>query len=199
MRSSHARFTVACACLVLVGCGPLPSSTGAVQATASASESFGGVSLATAKFTTVVPPGWTNKLDDSAEVQKFNSDGDVAFLVEQGPLGQVQQGINDVTADVNVVLLSTPVPDDQMVTYLQGVTSDGATNLSSPKPFTIDGATGQYIVYDRDVQGTPGESRDMVVNHAGATFEIVFSASQFAFNDQESGLQAVLAAWRWRA
>jgi hypothetical protein len=198
MPSRRALFIAPLACCLLPACGPLPSSTGAVQSIASATASPpGGEPLTAAKFTTVVPHGWSNKINDSAEVQKFSGNGTVELLVEQAAAGQVQQGVNDVTANVNVVLLNTPVPDDQVATYLQGVTSAGATNLSAPRPFTIAGATGQYITYDRDIQGTPGESRDMIVNHAGATFEIVFSTSQFAFAGQESGLQDVLAGWRW--
>ncbi|PZR81987.1 MAG: hypothetical protein DLM65_04800 [Candidatus Aeolococcus gillhamiae] len=107
------------------------------------------------------------------------------------------QNINDVTANINVLLLTLPVPDDQVAGYLQSVSSNGATNLSTPKSFTIDGATGQYITYDRDIQGTPGESEDMIISHGTTTYDIVLNTSQFAFNQQQSGLLAVLTAWRW--
>jgi hypothetical protein len=190
-------FTLACAGVLASACGstaPTNATSGAASSTASRP---GGARVTTAEFSTVVPAGWNNKLEAAAEVQKFSASGHVEFLVEQGPPGQMQQGINDVIANINVLLVATPVPDDQLTTYLQSVSSNGATKLSAPQPFTIDGVTGQRISYHRDIQGTPGESQDMIVNHGGNTFDIVLNTSQFAFPQQQSGLQAVLAAWRW--
>ena len=146
-----------------------------------------------------MPSGWSNKLGVASEVQKFSGNGTVEMLVEQGPPGQLQQNINDVTANINVILLASPVPDDQVAAYLQSVSTNGATNLSAAQSFTIDGSTGQYITYDRDIQGTPGESQDMIINHAGSTYDIVLNTSQFAFTQQQSGLQAVLTAWKWKS
>ena len=185
---------VACGLVTACGSAATPSASSS-QTTASASVS--GTAITTAKFGTVVPQGWTNKIDVATEVQKFSANGQVLFLVEQGPPGQQQSNVNDIMANVNVLLLTTPVPDNQVPTYLGSVSSSGATNLSSPQAFTLDGATGQYIVYDRDVSGTPGESQDMIVNHGGSTYDIVLNTSQFAFNQQLTGLQSVLAAWKW--
>jgi hypothetical protein len=39
----------------------------------------------------------------------------------------------------------------------------------------------------------------MMVNHGGQTFDIVLNTSEFAFRQQQAGLQAILAAWRWRS
>jgi hypothetical protein len=198
MSARRIAVLLSCACALAAGCGPPPTNLTSNPPSATALP-LKGTPVSTVKFSTVVPAGWSNKIDDSAEVQKFSSSGEVELLVEQGPPGSVQQTVNDVTANINVLLLSTPVPDDQVATYLQSVSGDGATNLSAPQSFTIDGATGQFITYDRDIQGTPGESQDMIVSHGGDTFDIVFSTSQFAFSDQLSGLQAVLTAWRWRS
>lgn len=194
---------VACGLVTACGSAATPSASSS-QTTASASASatagasaVAGTAITTAKFGTVVPQGWTNKIDVATEVQKFSANGQVLFLVEQGPPGQQQSNVNDIMANVNVLLLTTPVPDNQVPKYLGSVSSSGATNLSSPQAFTLDGATGQYIVYDRDVSGTPGESQDMIVNHGGSTYDIVLNTSQFAFNQQLTGLQSVLAAWKW--
>lgn len=183
------RFTAAvtAGCALLAACGAPVAPSPTPKATP----------LSTGTFATVVPPGWANKLSDAAEVAKFSGNGRVGFLIEQAPTGSVRPNIDDVTANINVLLLSAAVPDDQVAAYLTSVSNSGATNLSSPLPFTIDGATGQYITYDRDIQGTPGESRDMVISHGGRTYDIVFNTSQYAFNQQLSGLQAVLTAWRW--
>ena len=160
-------------------------------------DTLAGTPLRTDAFTTVVPQNWSNKSADAAEVAKFSSGGKVEMLIEQSPPGQVQPNINDVTANINVLLLGSAVPADQVATYLQSVSNNGATNLSTPQSFTIDGATGQFITYDRDIQGTPGESQDMIINHGASTYDIVLNTSQFAFSQQQPGLQAVLAAWRW--
>ena len=144
-----------------------------------------------------MPTGWTNAITNAAELQKLSAAGGVAYLVEEGPPGQPLPNVNDVRANINVVVLAQPVPDDQVITYLNSVTDDGATNLSAIQQFVLDGATGQFLPYERAIQGTPGESRDMMVNHGASTYHIVLNTSQFAFSRQLAGLQAVLTAWRW--
>jgi hypothetical protein len=201
IRTRHATLVVVVGCGILTACGtpatPAPSgSSGLPSATPSV---LTGTPLHTDRFTTVVPSGWTDKLTDATEVGKFSANGRVEMLVEHGPPGQLQQNINDVTANINVLLLASTVPDDQVATYLQSVATNGATNLSAPLSFTIDGATGQFITYDRDIQGTPGESQDMIINHGGSTYDIVLNTSQFAFSQQQPALRAVLAAWRWNS
>lgn len=182
------------------GCGSATTSpTGAATPAPSSGATPSGTALVTSAFSTVVPAGWDNKLGDAAEVQKFAVNGKVLLLVEQGPPGQLQHNVNDVKANVNVLLLSPSVPDNQIPAYLQTVSSSGATNLSAPQTFTIDGSTGQFITYDRDISGTPGEIQDMIVNHGGSTYDIILNTSQFAFAQQLAGLQAILAAWKWAA
>ena len=119
------------------------------------------------------------------------------LLIEQGPPGQPRPNVNDLTANINVLLLVALVPDDQLGLLLQTVSTNGATNLSSPQPVAIGGASGQFITYDRNIQGTPGESQDIVVNHGGNTYDIVLNTSRFAFSRQLRALQAVVARWHW--
>ncbi len=185
-------------CCVIPGCGSGGTSPDASTASprGSASPPLGTV-VSAGTFSTVVPPGWTNTISNAAEVQKLSTEGRVAYLVEQGPPGQAQPNVNDVRANINVVLPTQMVPDDQIIPYLTSVSSTSATNLSPPQQFILDGATGHYVTYDRDIQGTPGESRDLVVNHGATTYHIVLNTSQFAFNQQLAGLQAVLTAWKW--
>jgi hypothetical protein len=195
MTTARRRFAVlAVMGAVISGCGASASGPPPPRPSPSSTP---GAAFDAGPFATVIPTGWQNTLDNPSEVAKLSTDGRVVYLVEQAPPGVAQANVNDVRANVNVVSLTTAVPDDQVATYLASVTDSGATNLSSPQQFTIDGATGQYITYDRDIQGTPGESRDMVVNHRGVTYHVVLNTSQFAFVQQLPGLQAVLAAWRW--
>jgi hypothetical protein len=200
-RARHATLVVTVVGGMLTACGApaTPSATVLPSPQSPTPTPLGGMPLRTDRFSTVVPSRWTDRLGDPAEVAKFSANGRVEMLVEQPPPGNVQPNVNDVTANINVLLLPSPVPDDQVPTYLQSVANNGATNLSSARSFTIDGATGQFITYDRDIQGTPGESQDMIINHRGSTFDIVLNTSQFAFTDQLAGLQAVLAAWRWNS
>ena len=148
-------------------------------------------------FSTIVPGGWTNRHSAASEVARFSGSGTVEYLIEQGPPGQPRQNVNDVTANINALLLNSPVPDDQLGLFLQTVSTNGATNLSTPQAINVAGAAGEVITYERNIQGTPGESEDIVVNHGGNTYDIVLNTSRFAFTTQVGALQAVLAAWRW--
>jgi hypothetical protein len=195
-RRATVALTVGCGLLAACGASGTPTYSGGSTAHATPTPLI-GTPFSTGRFSTVVPANWNDKITSSSEVAKFSGNGQVEFLIEQGPPGQLRQNVNDVTANVNVLLLSSTVPDDQLATYLQSVSNNGATNLSAAQQFTIDGATGQFITYDRDIQGTPGESQDMVINHGGSTYDIVLNTSQYAFSKQHAALQAVLAAWRW--
>jgi hypothetical protein len=185
---------------LLAGCGSpaaAPPPSGRPNGTSPTADL--GTTVSNTAFSTVVPTGWTNALSDPVEVQKFTATGEVEFLAEQQPPGTVDAGVNDVVANINVVLLATPVPDDQVPLFLSGVSPADASNISAPKPFTLGGSTGQYVTYDRDIGGTPGESREMVVNHGSGTFDIVLTTSQYSFQGQLPALQDVLTAWRWRS
>lgn len=185
-------------CGVLSACGSGPASPDASPSLPATSTSPSlGAAISAGDFTTVVPQGWTNTIGDAAEVQKLHSDGRVVYLVEQAPPGQVQANVNDVRANINVSVLTQKVPDDQVTSYLSSVSNNGATNLSAVQQIILDGADGQSITYDRDIQATPGESRDLLVNHGSSTYHIVLNTSQFAFNQQLAGLQAILTAWKW--
>ena len=185
---------LAALCAAVSGCGASAASGGPASVTPSPAA---GTAFEAGSFRTVIPAGWQNTIASPTEVSKLSTDGHVLYLVEQAPPGTAQANVNDVRANINVVSLNQPVPDDQVATYLASVTDSGATNLSSPQMVTLDGATGQFITYDRDIQGTPGESRDMVVNHGGVSYHIVLNTSQHAFTEQLPAFQAVLGAWRW--
>lgn len=191
------RLALCLMCCALPACGSAATSPSASPASPAPTSPPPGTSVSAGTFSTVVPQGWTDTLGNPTEVQKLSTEGRVVYLVEQGPPGQAQPNVNDVRANVNVVVLTQTVPDDQIISYLNSVVDSGATNLSQTQQLILDGATVEYITYDRDIQGTPGESRDLMVNHGGSTYHIVLNTSQFAFNQQLDGLQEVLTAWRW--
>jgi hypothetical protein len=191
-------FVATLLCGVLAGCGtPAPASSGEASTLAATAAPRSPAPFIGTDFSTTVPGTWTNRLSTAAEVARFSGGGKVEFLIEQAPPGQPRPNVNDVTANINVLLLGSPVPDDQVGLFLQTVSKNGATDLSSPRPVTVGGASGQFITYDRDIQGTPGESQDIVVNHGGNTYDIVLNTSRFAFSRQLPALQAVVAGWHW--
>jgi hypothetical protein len=100
---------------------------------------------------------------------------------------------------IDVSLGSQPVPQDQLAGYLQSVSHNGATNLSQPQSFNLDGDTGIFITYSLlSTGGTVLKDEDMVVNHGGDTYDIVLNTAQADFNLQLPALQMILAKWKWR-
>lgn len=178
----------------LIGCGGAAAPTAVATRTPGARGTFSN-----ARFSVAIPSGWRDQTANKGEVSRFSQNGSVQLLFEAPPPGQPKVNVNDVTANINVILASTPVPDDQLATYLSSVAQGGATSLSQPEPFTLDGRTGLYITYDTEVSGTPGESQDMVVNDNGVTYDIVLNTSRYAFPMQLPALQLMLSTWRWNS
>ncbi len=182
------------ACAVLAGCGG--DAPGATASPTPAHSSSG--TLTTSRFTVAVPTGWRDRTGDQAEASKFSANGTVLALFESPPPGQPQPNVNDVTANINIVLAAAPVSDDQLSFYLSSVSAGGATNVSQPEPFMVDGHAGLYITYERDVSGTPGKSQDMVVNYKGESYDIFLNTSKYAFAQQLGALKLILQTWRWK-
>jgi len=180
--------------LCLTGCS---SAQPAASSTPRAPRSTGV--LTTSRFTVEIPTGWRNQTSNQAEVSRFSENGTVLLLFEAPPPGRTQPNVNDVTANINVVLAGSPVPDDQLAFYLSSVNQSGATNLSQPEPFTLNGQTGLYVTYESNVSGTPGKSQDMVVNYKGETYDIIMNTSKFAFPMQLPALMLLLDTWKWRS
>jgi len=155
--------------------------------------------LTTSRFSADVPSGWRDETSNKDETSKFAQNGTVLALLEASPPGTPQPNVNDITANINIVLADSPVPDDQLGQYLTSVSENGATNISQPQPFMVDGHAGLYVTYQRDVSGTPGESQDMVVNYKGDTYDIFLNTSKFAFPAQLTALEHVLDTWKWRS
>ena len=144
-----------------------------------------------------IPDVWTNATENQREVAQLNANGTVLLLFEAPPPGRAIANVNDVKANINVVLARQTVTPDQFGAYLTSVSASGAGNLSAPASFKLDGESGMYITYSLNVSGTPGESRDMVVNHDGETYDVVLNTSKYAFEQQLPALRSLLASWRW--
>jgi len=190
VRPQRFQLSLAVAGLLVAACGSqakAPSPTAAPTA----------APFTTSAFSVRIPTGWTNETSNQHEIAQLNSNGTVLLLIETSPPGRAIANVNDVKANINVVLARQPVAADQFGQYLASVAASGASNLSVPASFALGGETGMYITYDLDVSGTPGASQDMVVNHDGETYDIVLNTSKFAFPDQLPALHRLLASWRW--
>ena len=192
-RSTAIAFLL-CASSLLAACGSSSSTSAAHKPSPTPSHL-----LTTQAFSIDVPGGWRNETANKDETSKFAQNGMVLVLLESPPPGQAQPNVNDITANINIVVAGSPVPDDQLGYYLTSVNQNGATNVSQPQPFMVDGHAGLYITYERDVSGTPGQSQDMVVNFKGETYDIFLNTSKFAFPKQLPALEHVLDSWRWRS
>jgi len=149
--------------------------------------------FAGAKFSTVVPVGWTDKTGDQSAISSISAGGQVLMLL----LATASPSLNE---HIDVSLASQPVPQDQLAGYLQSVSHNGATNLSQPQSFSLDGDTGIFITYNlMSTGGTMLKDEDMVVNHGGDTYDIVLNTAQADFNLQLPALQMVLAKWKWKS
>lgn len=103
-----------------------------------------------------------------------------------------------INEHIDVSTVAQPVPDDQLVMYLESAAQSGATNLSRAEPFDLNGNTGIFVTYDlKSTDGVALESQDMLVNHGVDTYEIVLNTAQTDFTAQLPALEKVLSAWRW--
>ena len=174
--------------LILVACGGSSSST--PRASASPSQ------VTTAAFTTKIPTGWIDHTADQKAVSELNIAGTVQMLLYAPP---TTAQIHNEHIDVSTV--SDTVPDDQLASYLESVTQNGATDTSQPQPFNLAGATGLFITYHLMATGTQPpvqlKSQEMIVNHTGETYEIVLNTASVDFDGQLPALKEVLQSWRW--
>jgi hypothetical protein len=172
-------------CAVLTACGgsgspPTPSPSASTSPGAFSSQSFN----------TVIPRDWTDETGNQSAAATINVSGNVEMLI-------FAPGTTS-NEHIDVTVTPQPVPDDQIATYLQSVSQNGAVNLSSPQPFTIDRSSGVYITYNVTAKtGGINQEQDMVINHGGNTYDIVLNAAQARFNTLLPALQQVLGAWKW--
>jgi hypothetical protein len=146
-------------------------------------------------FTTVLPDGWsdvTSNTTQESQVGSATAGGKSLALFNQPNPG------TDI-GHIHIETISPPQTNSQFAPYLASVAQSGATNLTPPQSFTLDGETGQYITYDltEKSDGAVLHNQDMVVNHAGTTYDIIYDIPTAQFTSLMSGLQALLGAWHW--
>ena len=183
------------AVLVLGGCG----SPAVVSAPPRTPTATAVPRVQAAGFSAAVPQGWTDHTTDQQAIQGVAASGELQMLLIAPPTGAVRNEHIDVTT------VAQPVPDDQLAFYLQSVAQNGATSVTTPQPFNLAGASGLFVTYNLTANATPPAQppmlkvQDMLINHAGQTYEIVLNTALANFDGQLQSLQSVLSSWQWRA
>ena len=149
-------------------------------------------------FSVQVPGSWQNKTEDPATVQKVvrTAEGTGLLVLIHDVPGQFVSGTNDVQGNIVVLARNEAVPDDALETFA-GQQRKGVTDLTAPTTISVDTAVGYVVSYKSDIQGTPGETEEVLFNHAGKTYDVSLTTSQFAFADQEADLKALIHSWHW--
>lgn len=183
--------------LLVSGCG---SGSGAASATAPPSATATETPTARLQatgFTTAVPHGWSDRTSDQQAVDAAGASGGLQALFVAPPHGTVGNEHIDVTT------VAQPVPDDQLAAYLESVAQNGATSVTTPQPFNLDGASGLFVTYNLTASAAPPAQptvlkvQDMLINHKGQTYEIVLNTAMANFDAQLPALQSVLSSWKW--
>jgi hypothetical protein len=177
------------AALLLSACGA-PAATVTPSSGTSPAPGAGSTSRAfsTAAFSTVIPSGWTDETANGTAVATVSGSGSVLMLLVAPDGGHI-----------DARTAPQPIPDDQLASYLESVSQNGATNLSQAVPINIDGMSGVVITYTlTSTSGVSSQNEDMVVNQGGSTYDIVLNTATADFTADTSALQAVLDGWRWR-
>jgi hypothetical protein len=150
-------------------------------------------------FTVHVPTAWQNKTEDPATVQKVvrTTEGTGILVLIHDVPGQFVNGQNDVQGNIVVLARNESVPDDALETFA-GQQRKGVTGLTTPTTTAVDSAVGYVVSYKSDIQGTPGQTEEVLFNHAGKTYDVSLTTSQFAFNKgQEADLMSIIRSWHW--
>lgn len=147
-------------------------------------------------FSSVLPQDWSNLTQDSSAVSQVaptsGTNGTAILLL------QPKQSSNGLVGHISVNIAPTPVADADLPAYLQSAGNHGATNLSTPVAKTIDGSSGfdmTYIVTQPD--GTPTKNEDIVVNHGGQTYDVIYDVPTAQFDSLHNGLDTLLSNWKW--
>ena len=138
-----------------------------------------------------LPVGWARSSDPGL-LARSATDGTVD-LVLAGPAQS-----SGVEPTIRVVTVKDgPVPPAEVKGYLTSVASHGATNVGTVGAATVAGESATTITYDHNLAGVAGRSRDLVVTHAGITYDVVLDCTTNDFASDDAVLTAVLGSWHW--
>ncbi len=160
-------------------------------------QSTPGAAFATAdhSFSVVIPKGWSDVTGDANLLATHRLTGADLVAVQWDYLGPTA-GLT--VAYVSVQEVTPPLSAAGIEPYLKTVVG-GVTLLTQPAVFIVDGAHGLFDNTRAPSQGNEYEAQDMVVDHAGRTFEIDLTVLQSAFASELPGFDSLMNSWRWTA
>lgn len=181
--------------LLASGCGAGSGTPPATTSPSAAATETPTARVQATGFTAAVPRGWSDRTSDQHAVDEAGVSGGLQALFMAPPNGTVSNEHIDVTT------VAQPVPDDQLAAYLESVAQNGATSVTSPQPFNLDGASGLFVTYNLTTSAAAQQIvlkvQDMLINHKGQTYEIVLNTAMANFDAQLPALQSVLSSWKW--
>ncbi len=146
-------------------------------------------------FSAVIPRGWTDVTSDADLLAAHRLTGADLVAIQWDYLGATA-GLT--VAYVSVQEVTPPLSQAGIAPYLKAVVG-GVTLLTQPAAFALDGASGLFDNTRAPSQGNEYEAQDMVINHAGRTFEIDLTVLQSAFPHELPGFNSLMNSWRWTA
>jgi hypothetical protein len=147
-------------------------------------------------FTSVLPPDWTNKSQDSTAISQVaptsGTNGTDILLLQPNATS------NGLVGHISVNIAPQPVADADLPAYLQSAGSHGATQLSTPEAKSIDGASGFEMTYTvTQADGSTTRNDDIVVNHNGQTYDVIYDVPTAQFDSLHAALDVLVANWKW--
>ena len=146
-------------------------------------------------FSVDIPTGWSDVTSDASLLATHRLTGADLVAVQWDYLGPTA-GLT--VAYVSVQEVTPPLSSAGIAPYLKTIVG-GVTLLTQPGVFTLDGARGLYDNTRAPSQGNEYEAQDMVVDHAGRTFEIDLTVLQSAFPSELPSFNSLMNSWRWTA
>ncbi|HEX6539097.1 MAG TPA: hypothetical protein VF155_07960 [Candidatus Dormibacteraeota bacterium] len=152
----------------------------------------------TVAFWLTVPPGWSDATSNASVIAAVRPDGNLLMLLRGPEPTPAVRGVSDVTPIVVVTELRQPLAASQVDTYLQSVKAAGASDISTPMPTTVSGGAATAITYQSTLDGTAVQTKDVVVAHGGAMYEIELITSRSQFSAQSQLFDQLLSRdWAW--
>lgn len=154
----------------------------------------------TVAFWLTVPSGWSDDTNNASVIAAVRPDGNLLLLLRGPEPTPAVRGVSDVTPIVVVTEPRQPLAASQVDTYLQSVRAAGASDVSAPVPTTVARSGGTAITYVSTQDGTAVQTKDVVVVHGGAMYEIELITSRSEFGAQSQLLDHLLSSgWAWVA
>jgi hypothetical protein len=151
----------------------------------------------TVAFWVRMPPGWSDATANNSVVAAVHPDGTLLLLLQGPEPTPAVSGLNDITP-VIVVTAPHQLTSAQVPAYLQSVRTAGASDISSPAPTTVARSDATFVTYQSMQGATPVQTKDVVVAHGGAMYEIQLISSRYAFAQESQIFDQVLNRdWVW--